>query len=175
MPAGSTGDFLGGSAEPPIVKWKGKEFKVAPGGLPTVLDRLEKLVAQHATEAVRELKDTLDPDAYAATWQDLMNDLKARKNKTGGSLYQAVLSSPEAGHLYLLALVREYHPDFTEADAIQMTADEPEQVQAAIILVSPDFFRLTLKRQGASEEAITLALPGILERFLKAMGQFTPA
>ena len=70
----------------------------------------------------------------------LKRDLAAGLYNPGGRLWRELLTGPRANVLYLLALLREHHPDATVADAERLTRDAAGMVAVALQDVTPPFF-----------------------------------
>lgn len=149
----SVGDVLGGDTAPGVVSWNGKEYKC---GAPTqgAKDRLEKMVAAAAIASVRDLKDTLPSDDYAAMWASTTAAIQSREHATGGALWGRVLSQPDGAALFPLSLFQEYQPAMTAAEMRLMMAEEPEQVGAVMALMVPRFFEKWGPGMGLSPEGV---------------------
>jgi hypothetical protein len=153
----SVGDVLGAAGSPAEVVWGGKTYKVGP---PTdgAISRVEMLVAAQAGAEVDALKGVLPDSQHRELADDLKRKLMARSHRAGGDLFTETLQSPDGQVLYLLALLREYHPEMTERDARRMTADVPDQVERALILVTPDFLMLVAEMKGADPRRVQAIL-----------------
>lgn len=153
----SVQDVLGAAGEPPRVVADGKTYTV---GFPTqrAKARLEELVAASAVAAVADLKAALPPAAYAEQWAEVKELIRRREYRTGGSLWAEAMAGPGGGVLFLLALLRECHPDATEADARRLLAAAPEQVEAALARVTPVFIRAVAADLGATRDQTEAAL-----------------
>ena len=158
------GAVLGAAGACPEILCGGKLWRV---GHPTqaAKSRLEDFAAATAIAEVRALKTVLPPDAYADAWKDTLADVQAKQFRTWGAGWRRVVFDPQNFHLFFLTLLRENHPEATEADAKALLADEPELVAAALARVVPDFFtvllvgvRLTLDQQAAVAAAIARLL-----------------
>lgn len=148
----SVGDALGNSGECPVVTWRGKPYRVA-FATDRTLARLEILVAAAATAEAEELAAALPPEQGEAQRKAVRSMLAGKAHRAGGSLWADVLNGPDGPVLQLLAFLRHHHPGASHADAGAMIAEEPAQVEAALAVVSPDFFRIA-GRAAKSDPAL---------------------
>lgn len=162
----SDADALGAAGECPRVTADGREWRV---GWPTKRSksRLMELVAAQAVREVLALKSALPPADYAPLWDGVQTALAAREHRTGGALWQRVMASQSGATLFLLALLRENHPEAAEDDAKRLAATEPEQVTAAVLRVTPPFFQLVGEELGLPPDQMT-------EAARQAVGRTTP-
>lgn len=162
------GDGLNGASDCPRIKTESAEYKV---GWPTkrARKRLEQLVAARAITELEELADTLRPDVYRTRSDKVLALVTAGAHKVGGELWNTVMASEAGATLYLLSLVREHHPDATEEHVNALLYKYPDQVQVAIRLVTPNFYRLLGEERGLTPEQLdqlqkqateTLSQPG---------------
>lgn len=163
-PRPSAADLLGAAADPPAVVDGPTAWKV---GHPTqrAKARLEDMTAAVAVRETLALKPHLSADEFAPLWADVQADIRNREYRVGGRRWLEAVRSPGWAVLLLTALVREHHPDATEDDVRGLMDREPEQVQAAVARVLPDFFRgvgrqlrLTPAQTADLERAITEAV-----------------
>jgi hypothetical protein len=148
---------LGAAGACPEISFGGKTWKI---GHPTGRAKaaLEELAVGRAVWHVRELKGVLPHDDYQATFRELTASISAGDYKTWGDGWQRMLfSGVNNGVLFVLALLRECHPEATEADARNLAANEPEQVNAALARVIPDFLCKLLDGLPLSTEERTQA------------------
>lgn len=153
----SVQDVLGAAGEPPRVVADGVTYTV---GFPTqrAKARLEELVAAAAVAAVADLKAALPADLFAEQWADVKELIRRREYRTGGKLWAETVGGAGGGVLFLLALLREHHADATEADARKLLATSREQVEAALLRVTPDFLRAVAADLGATPDQVATAL-----------------
>ena len=153
----SVGDVLGAAGEPATVRWRDRDYRVGP---PTTgaITRAEMLVAKAAGSELDALRGQLPDAQFRKLDTALTAKLLARAHRAGGELFNEVMGSPDGQVLYLLALLREHHPDLNESDARGMMAEVPEQVERALILVTPDFLRLVGKMKGADPRKVQAVL-----------------
>lgn len=142
VPAG-IGDVLGAAGACPEVVSGATVWKV---GHPTQKAKaaLEELAASKAVANVRAMRDVLPAEDYAEMWDETRADLQAGAFKTWQKGWKRVVMGGGGEHLFLLALLREHHPKATEADALALAAEEPEQVAAALARVVPGFLSVLL-------------------------------
>lgn len=142
---------LGAAGACPEISFQGKTWKV---GHPTGRARsvLEELAVAKATAEVRSLKTALPPDAYAEMFTELCGRISAGDYRTWGAGWQRIIFGTQNSHLFLLSLLRENHPEATEADAKAIGFGCPEEVQLALARVVPDFFALLLQGLPLSPE-----------------------
>jgi hypothetical protein len=78
-------------------------------------------------------------DAY---YDDVKDRLDRKHYATLQPGWWAVMRDPTAGTAYLLlSLMQPDHPEMTATDVLTLVADEPEQVERALSVVAPGFFR----------------------------------
>ena len=126
--------MLGGAAGPVEIHTKDRVWKVGHPSQ-TAKGRLEELVAQHARREILRLGGT------AAEWREAV---EAGHYATRNPGWLRVMSSPTSPALYLLSLLREHHPDITQAEVQALVEAEPDQAEAAFVRVCPDFLRAVL-------------------------------
>lgn len=160
----SVQNLLGDAGACPEISWNDKTWKV---GHPTQRAKacLEELAAAKAVGEVVALKGAVPPAAYAEMFCDLMRGVKTGAYKTFGPGWVEQTTGPGGAVLFLLALLRERHPDAAEADALGLAADRGDEVQAALARVVPDFFDLLLASAtipAAQKQVVREALAGAL-------------
>lgn len=163
QPVSSIGDVLGSAGEPPIIVWKGKEYKVAYPTLAT-LDRMEKLIARRAMNELKELQGAIPDDQYMVLSDQIQSLIVARHYRVGGQLWAKMVSGPEGILLYLQSYLQEHQPTISEDDVKHMAADEPKQVQNAIAMVTPHFLALAGARAGRTPEEIQAIIANWLQK-----------
>ena len=139
----SVQNTLGAAGACPEIPLDGRVWRV---GHPTQRAKaaLEEFAASAAVNEVLSLKGVLPAAAYSELWAQTARDVQGRSFRTWGPGWQRVVFDPLNAHLFLWSLLRECHPDATEADAKRLMAAEPERVSLALARVVPDFFRLLL-------------------------------
>lgn len=156
----SVQNTLGAAGACPEIPLDGRVWRV---GHPTQRAKaaLEEFAAAAAVNEALALKGVLPPAAYQELFAATARDVQAKAFRTWGPGWQRVVFDPLNSHLFLWSLLRENHPDATEADARRLMAAEPDRVSLALARVVPDFFRmlldglgLTADRRAAAEEAI---------------------
>jgi hypothetical protein len=135
------GVMLGAAGPCPEFTHAGKRWTV---GHPTqaAKARLENLAGKVALDEVRRMKDVLDPAAYQETFAEVTRSLKDYRTWKPG--WQRVVFDPEYAHLFFMSLLQEKHPGVTEGEVLELCAGAPEEVQAALAQVLPDFFQMLL-------------------------------
>ncbi len=135
----SVQQLLGDAGACPEIEWQGKVWKI---GHPTNRARgaLEELVAAKAVTSITKLEGVMPPAVYAAMFADVMRDIKLERYKTFDKLWVEQTQGSSGAVLFLQALLRERHPEATEADAISLAMGKDNEVQAAIARVAPGFF-----------------------------------
>jgi hypothetical protein len=130
------GDILGAAGSPFEIDHAGKTWRV---GHPTqkARDAFNKLVK---ADALREAQaaDAEFPGLEAVT--QFRRDV--RHYSPGGKLWRERITDPRANVLYLLALLREHHPDAGVDDAEALVRDAAPLVAVALEEVTPRFFDL---------------------------------
>lgn len=142
----SVTDMLGSAGACPEIKHNGKTWRV---GHPTQRAKatLEVLAADVAIAEVEALEATMDPKRYAKAYKHVMTSVQSREYRTWGEGWQKVVWGPMSSHLFLFSLIRENHPDATEANVIELMQTEPTQVARALAQVVPPFVRLLLSER----------------------------
>lgn len=132
------GDLLGAAGAPFEVDHAGRTWRV---GHPTqrAKDQFNKLVKADALRRAQQ-EDAELPGLGAL--DQFRRDIAAGHYKPGGKLWVELVTGPRANVLFLLALLREHHPDATPADAEALTRDAPDAVAVALTEVTPPFFAL---------------------------------
>lgn len=164
MSDASIGDMVGGNDSCPEIVFRGKKYAV---GRPDqkAKARLEKLAAAVAINEVRALKDVLPADAYQEAFGAVTKNLKSYRTWQPG--WQAVVFEPANGYLFLASLM----PDVPEETVKGICHDSPEEVNAALAQVIPDFFDMLLtdlKDHLSAEqmEAVRVVLQTLRERLI---------
>lgn len=136
--------MLGAAGACPEIPFKGKLWRI---GHPTQRSKstLEELAAAKASSEIRALKNVLPAEAYKEHFRELNSSLAAGDYRTWRSGWQSVVLNAEGAHLFLLALLRENHPNATEREALALCLGEPELVGAALTRVVPGFFDLLME------------------------------
>ena len=135
--------LLGAAGACPEIPHQGKVWRI---GHPTQRAKavLEELAVAKATAEIRALKNVVPADAYSELFAELTTRISAGDFRTWGTGWQRIVFGGVNAHLFLLSLLREHHRDATEDDARSLAANEPEQVQAALVRVVPGFLSLLL-------------------------------
>lgn len=164
-PVMSVGECIG---TPAAVTWNGTEYRLS-APTPEAFDRLERRVAALVFEQARE-NQAFDPGAVAAA----RDGLAARWHRVGGRYWDAVFAGPAGQRLMLWGLVAANHPEFTEDQARDLAAAEPDQVEVALLLAAPDFFAAAAARAGAAPSRAAASLAGVRARAAEALAARTP-
>ena len=139
----SVQDVLGAAGEPPSFVWRGRRFKVGHP-TPAVEARFEELIAEAEVQAVRSLRGLVPDDDYREEIRRLGRQTRDREYRTGkGSLWVRYTVGDQAAvgaNLYLLALLREHHPDFSADDLRDALEEEQDFLLLAAERVIPGFF-----------------------------------
>lgn len=167
------GQMLASTSACPEIPHGKRRWKV---GHPTqdAKGRLERLVKKVALDEVRSLKGTLDPATYDETFREQVRALKDYDTWKAG--WQRIVFDPEySALLFLWSLLQEHHPEVTEAEVRALFADAPEEVDAALVQVLPDFFQallaLILPRLDPQARAgVGAALAALRERLTRTRG-----
>lgn len=141
---------LGAAGACPVVRWRGKPYKV---GHPTqeAKARLEELAAQAAVARVEALEGKVGAAAFARMTDRVCDRVAANEYVTWAAGWQEVVWR-DGGALFLLSLLHEHHPELTPADAAAMKAECAAQYGAALARVLPGFFELLLGELEAPPE-----------------------
>lgn len=169
-PPVSVQDVLGAAGEPPGFTWRGKQYKLGfPDGKAKA--RLEELICQAETAAVQALRAVVTPAEFAEHQRALGRMIRTREYRTrDGLVWHKYMLGEEAAtgfQLYLLALLREFHPELTEDDVRNMLEEERDFVLFAADRVVPGFFTFLV-----AERALPAGLAGeATERFRRTLRQ----
>jgi hypothetical protein len=143
MDSPSVQNLLGAAGGCPEIILGGKTWKI---GHPTQRAKgvLEELVVSKAVAEIIALKRLLPAEQYSEMFKSLREAIESGDYHTGGTSWAKIALTGLNAHLFLLALLRENHPEATEEDARKLAISEPEQVQLALARVVPGFFDLLL-------------------------------
>lgn len=135
--------MLGAAGACPEITCSGKTWKI---GHPTQRAKavLEELAVSKAIDEIIALERFVPADKYKKLFESLRDAITAGEYKTGGPGWARVALTGVNAHIFLLALLRECHPEATEQDARDLAIREPQRVQLALARVVPDFFELFL-------------------------------
>lgn len=179
MSEASVTTLLGASGACPEIRLNGKTWRV---GHPTQKAKaeLETIIVSQAFAEVKALRDVLPPDDYRDLYADTASKVRAKAFRTWGDEWERYALGATHAHLFLLSLLRENHPDATEADALALLASCGEEVQLALGQVVADFFVMLLAEHPRlkPEERATVAAKaraGMLAALAKVRPTPTPA
>ena len=147
-------ELLGAAGCPPAVTWRGKPWTV---GFNTQEAKsvLEELIRQHVVRAAVRDKRAIGGEEGEAYFADVTARLDRGHYKTMEPGWWAVLQDATAGTpLLVLSLMRPAHPDLTLEDVVSLADEEPEQLQEALRVVAPDFFRHAARAARWKPEAV---------------------
>lgn len=135
---------LGEAGGCPVVEHDGVRWHV---GHP--VQRAKKLLEDAILDAVENdllARREANPAAFRQLWDDHRADKRAGRyaTVTGDLWWEAVSDPRRSGVLLLTALLRCHHPDATPDDAFALLANRPEETEAALGRVLPDFFEALL-------------------------------
>lgn len=100
---------------------------------------LEMLITSELTRSAIKKMKALGPDG-AEYFELFQNRVDSGTYKTFAPGWRHVMAGLDASWLFLLSLLAEHHPDATPDDAKRLLAEEPEQVNAGVGVIAPDFF-----------------------------------
>lgn len=154
----------------PEITFQGKVYRI---GHPTQRARetLERLAAAKATLEITALKGELDATAYAELFESHKQDIVAGKYRAWGEGWQRITLAPRNHHLFLLALLRENHPDATEREALGLAQGAREEVELALAEVVPGFFTLLVEEMPLppqQKQAARQTMEAALRRLMHA-------
>lgn len=115
--------------------------------------RLEELIRARVLRDALRLRREAGGDDGEQLWQDTRDSLAAGHYDTFGPGWLRVLRSGIGSTLFVLSLLQKHHPTATEADAAALVANEPDQVNAALAVVAPDFFSAVARQMAAERGA----------------------
>lgn len=162
------------AATPPTVHHDGRVWRL---GFNTqdAKGRLEELFRSHVVRDAIKTKRLLggaDGDEHYRLTDTL---LKQGYYKTFAKGWVELLNSPEGALLYVLSLLQEHHPDTTADEVAALLAAEPEQVEAAVLAVSPDFFEAVAVQMKATPGAAREFARTVAARMTAAPGGGSPS
>lgn len=159
--------MLGDAGACPEIQWNGKVWRI---GHPTQRAKaaLEELAAAKAVTEVTALRAALPPAVYAELFDGVLKDVASGAYRTFGPGWVRQTTGPAGPALFLLSLLRERHPEATEADAIGLAAAKGDELKAALARVVPGFFDLALESHPAPPEAKALIRGQIAAAMLAA-------
>ncbi len=135
---------LGAAGAPFEIDHGGRTWRV---GHPTrrAADAFNKLVKADALRQAQQ-EDAEFPGLGAV--EQFRRDVTAKHYQPGGRLWAELATGHRANALYLLALLREHHPEAAVADAEGLIRDTPAAVAVALEEVTPPFFDLLATTEG---------------------------
>lgn len=119
--------------------------------------RLEELIRSHVIRDALQTKRELGGKDGEESYEFTDNKVKKGYYHTFAKGWNEILNSSVGAVLYMLSLLQKHHPDATEDDARTLLINEPEQSEAAIVAISPDFLETVAIQMGVSPEKATLA------------------
>lgn len=133
---------------PPTVHCGGKVWRL---GFNTqdAKGRLEELIRSHVVRNAAKDMRTLGGEDGERVWLMESKRVKQGYYATFAAGWSEMLNSPEGGLLYVQSLLQEHHPEATPDDAQRLLVDEPQQTEAAVTVISPDFFAAVAVQKGA--------------------------
>lgn len=105
---------------------------------------LENLFREHALRFSRE-------NETPAEYQETKDMARGGHYRTFAPGWNAMLGTPDGTVLYLLSLLQHNHPEATFADAARMFSMAPDEVDNALVEVSPNFFKLAAREWAAEK------------------------
>lgn len=136
---------------------------------------LEQLVVQVAEANLEELRGAMPQQRFARKEKELDDQLFGGHWKTWGSLWSTVVNGPDGMALFLLALLREKHPQATLAQARELWRDANRQVRRALTTVVPGFFDLLAESLPADSADRAKAALQMRREVLELLEQPTPS
>ena len=102
--------------------------------------RLEELFRAHVLREARKDRDTLGGEEGESAYQEARTAVHGGYYRTFADGWRLLLRSPVGQNLFLLSLILEHQPNATLDDAIGLIASDRDQVDDALLEISPDFF-----------------------------------
>lgn len=136
------------TATPPTVECGGRTWRL---GFNTqdAKGRLEELFRAHVVRDALKTKRLLGGEDGDEAYRETDKLVKQGHYRTFARGWLDLLNSPVGAVLYVLSLAQQFQPDATEDDVLRLMSEEPEQTQAAVESISPDFFRAAAIQVGA--------------------------
>lgn len=136
--------MLGAAGACPEIALDGKTWRI---GHPSQRSKpqLEKLVVAHATAEILALEGLLEPAQFARFFESHKSDVISGTYRTWGAGWQKIALAPANIHMFLLALLRENHPEATEKDARALIVHNRHEVELALAQTVPAFFTLLME------------------------------
>lgn len=173
QPAG-VGPALGDAGPCPPIVYKDKTWLV---GHPTQKAKaeLELQTMLAAVANVERLRRVLRPEEYKRRLDALDAKIEGGAYQTWGEVWMSVNNSPDGKPLFLLALLKETHPEATFADARAIWLNEPRQVKRAFTVVIPSFFALLAEDLPQMPEERQQAAAEMATEFMAAVLRLAPS
>lgn len=175
------GDILGTAGAPPEIECNGRVWRI---GFPTqrAKTRLNELLIGITEDELESMEGVVSPKRFKKLEDSFNADLKSGKYKTWGDGWANALGSQRGGIAFFLSLLRENHPDATEADALLLLRECGEKCQRAMLRVAPPFFSALADdhpavmgaKESERESAKAKLLGTMMPQFLKMLSRTTP-
>lgn len=161
---------LGDAGPCPVVTYNKKPWSVGHATQRAKAE-LELQVVQVALRNIDRLKSVLPAQVWQQKSAALDAQIAGGHYQTWGSLWTAVNNGPDGTALFLLSLLRERHPEATLEDAAGILRYEPRQVQHAMSIVVPGFFKLLAETAPVPPEKRTALVLKATAEFMESLGQ----
>jgi hypothetical protein len=148
------GDVLGDAGSLPEIEYGGKVWKVGKA-TQRAGDCLVQLTIRAAMREIQALKGIIDPADYREMFDDFTVAVQKGAYRTWGDRWSAMSSGMDGTVRFLLSLLRERHPDATEAEALALMVNCGDEVKVAFAQVLPPFLFLLLDSHPAVLAAST--------------------
>ncbi len=160
-------ESLGDAGACPEIDLNGKLWTI---GHPTQRAKaeLEKLAVQQATREILDARPLIGDVAYQEAMTSHRRGMAAKEYKTFGAGWQAVIQGPDGHVLFLLALLRERHPEANEGIARELISTRGDEVAVALMQVAPPFCEMLVRDMTATPEEKAEALAKMVQGYRRA-------
>jgi len=129
---------------------------------------LENLAIRQATKEILDARPLVGEAAYQEMMTSHRRAMAAKEYRTFGPGWQAVITGPDGHVLFLLALLRERHPEAHEGIARELLTSRGDEVAVALMQVAPPFCELLVSEMTASAEEKAQVLAKMVEGYRRA-------
>lgn len=133
--------------------------------------RLEELIRGHVIRDALATKRAVGGPDGEAHYRDAASRVEGGEYLTFAPGWARLMGQPAGSLLFLLSLLQEHHPDATADDVRRLSVAEPEQCEAAVRAVAPDFFAAAALQMGLAPGAAA----GLAAEMAAAIGGAAPA
>lgn len=138
----SVSDCIGAAGSLPVVRWRGREYKVGRPD-PKVFSAIEQVIIRSAADGVQEAKGGRSAAEHAADVDALQAAIRSRQYRPGGSLWDDEMGRNNGYRGFVLMLwgcmAAANDPPPSVGDVSLMHDECEAEVTTAAAVVMPDF------------------------------------